>query len=227
MDIIQHSFIWNRCVNRLLLGKEQKMTREEAIAIIRKEYACVDADCDIERNCGRCELHMPSKEPILKAYEMAIQALSQEPISLDDINNALGASFRNGVRSAKVEQEPCEDVVSREAVKDILNNSYSLTDAEHRVEQLPSVTQKPIECDDAISREYLKKIAQSEGAYGYVSAHDIATAPSVTQKSGHWIHFAQSDDCSECGWSTGKYISPSKFCPNCGARMFEPQESEE
>ena len=23
MDIIQHSFIWNRCVNRLLLGKEQ------------------------------------------------------------------------------------------------------------------------------------------------------------------------------------------------------------
>lgn len=46
------------------------------------------------------------------------------------------------------------------------------------------------------------------------------------QKSGHWIHFAQSDDCSECGWSTGKYISPSKFCPNCGCRMVEPQEQE-
>ena len=56
------------------------MTREEAIEIIRKEYACVDADCDIERNCGRCELHMPSKEPILKAYEMAISALEQEPL---------------------------------------------------------------------------------------------------------------------------------------------------
>ena len=55
------------------------MTREEAIEVIRKEYACVDADCDIERSCGKCELHMPSKEPILQAYEMAIQALSQEP----------------------------------------------------------------------------------------------------------------------------------------------------
>lgn len=29
MDIIQHSFIWNRCVNRLLLGKEQKMKCED------------------------------------------------------------------------------------------------------------------------------------------------------------------------------------------------------
>ena len=58
------------------------MTREEAIEVIRKEYACVDADCDIERSCGKCELHMPSKEPILKAYEMAIQALSQEPCSV-------------------------------------------------------------------------------------------------------------------------------------------------
>jgi len=29
------------------------MTREEAIEIIRKEYACVDADCDIERSCGK------------------------------------------------------------------------------------------------------------------------------------------------------------------------------
>ena len=166
-------------------------------------------------------------------YKLLKEALSQEPTEkpMCDRNICISNEY-NGIGCDecivnKVEQEPCEDVVSREAVKDILNNSYSLTDAEHRVEQLPSVTQKPIECDDAISREYLKKIAQSEGAYGYVSAHDIATAPSVTQKSGHWIHFAQSDDCSECGWSTGKYISPSKFCPNCGARMFEPQESEE
>ena len=55
------------------------MTREEAIAIIRKEYLCVDRDCGIEKNCGRCDLMMPSKEPILEAYKMAIQALEQEP----------------------------------------------------------------------------------------------------------------------------------------------------
>ena len=55
------------------------MTREEAIAIIRKEYLCMDRDCDIERSCGKCDLMMPIKEPILEAYKMAIQALEQEP----------------------------------------------------------------------------------------------------------------------------------------------------
>lgn len=55
------------------------MTREEAIAIIRKEYLCVDRDCDIERSCGKCDLMMPSKEPILEAYKVAIKALEQEP----------------------------------------------------------------------------------------------------------------------------------------------------
>lgn len=52
-----------------------KMTNEEAIAIIRKEYLCVDRDCDIERSCGKCDLVMPSKEPILQAYKLAIRAL--------------------------------------------------------------------------------------------------------------------------------------------------------
>ena len=54
--------------------------REQAIAIIRREYLCVDRDCDIEKNCGRCDLMMPRKEPILQAYKMAMDALEQEPI---------------------------------------------------------------------------------------------------------------------------------------------------
>ena len=62
----------------------EKMTKDEAIAIIRKEYLCVDRDCDIERNCGKCDLMIPSKEPILEAYKMALKALEQEPI-LDKI----------------------------------------------------------------------------------------------------------------------------------------------
>ena len=55
------------------------MTREEAKAIIRKEYLCVDRNCDIEKSCGRCDLMIPSKEPILQAYKMAMDALEQEP----------------------------------------------------------------------------------------------------------------------------------------------------
>ncbi len=58
----------------------EEMTNEEAIAIIRKEYLCVDRDCDIDRSCGKCDLMMPSKEPILEAYKLAIEALEQEPV---------------------------------------------------------------------------------------------------------------------------------------------------
>lgn len=54
------------------------MTNEEAIAIIRNEYKCVDRDCNIERSCGKCDLMMPSKEPILEAYKLAIKALEQQ-----------------------------------------------------------------------------------------------------------------------------------------------------
>lgn len=54
-----------------------KMTNEEAKAIISNEYKCVDRDCDIERSCGKCDLMMPNKEPILKAYKLAIKALEQ------------------------------------------------------------------------------------------------------------------------------------------------------
>ena len=36
---------------------------------------------------------------------------------------------------------------------------------------------------------------------------------------GEWIHYAWSDECSICGYDTGKYEMGSKFCPNCGADM--------
>ena len=53
------------------------MTREQAIQIIHTEYKCVNRDCSIETNCGKCDLMMPTKEPILEAYKMAISALSE------------------------------------------------------------------------------------------------------------------------------------------------------
>lgn len=94
------------------------MTREQAITIIRQEYLCVDRDCNIEKNCGKCDLAMPSKEPILEAYKMAIEAL---------------------------EQEPCDDCVSRQAVFEIIRdfeykNSHEEMLINSRIKQLPSVT---------------------------------------------------------------------------------------
>lgn len=78
------------------------MTRKEALTIIRKEYLCVDRDCDIERSCGQCDLVMPSKESILEAYKMAMQAL----------------------------QELCEDAISRQSVLDMAYDMSEI-DGEH------------------------------------------------------------------------------------------------
>jgi len=65
------------------------MTNEQAAEIIRKEYQCVDRDCDIERSCGKCDLMMPSKEPILQAYKMAIKALEHEQALKEAFNIAV------------------------------------------------------------------------------------------------------------------------------------------
>lgn len=85
-------------------------------------------------------------------------------------------------------------------------------------------------CEDVISREYLKKIAQSEGAYGYVSAYDIATAPSVTHKSGKWIDYRDDGfvECPFCEHATTceDNIDELHYCFYCGAKMVEPQKSE-
>lgn len=141
--------------------KQTNLTAEEAIAVIEREIACVNKECNIERACGQCELVMPSKEPIIEAYKLAIEALKTKP---------------------------CEDCISRQTVLDIVNNPLNIR-LDEIIKKLPPVTPK--------------------------------------SKTAHWIHFANSDDCSGCGWSIGKYISPSDYCPKCGARMIEPAESEE
>lgn len=50
----------------------------EAIAILQKEYLCVNRNCNIERSCAKCDLMMPNKEPILQAYKTAIEALEKQ-----------------------------------------------------------------------------------------------------------------------------------------------------
>ena len=98
------------------------------------------------------------------AMMMAIQALSREPISLDDINNALEASFRNGVRSAKVEQEPCDDAISRADFESHLFENYCVP-----VSKIGKPNQYSSGC-------FYKDVVKC-----------LDDLPSVTQKSGKWI----------------------------------------
>lgn len=51
-------------------------------------------------------------------------------------------------------------------------------------------------------------------------------------KTGHWIEHEQNEiahiECSEClTWFLRCHLTRNSFCPNCGAKMIDPQESEE
>ncbi len=135
-----------------------------------------------------------------------LKALSQEPICIGKVEfdeDKLREIVKEQVARIEItaEQEPCTDAVSREAVCDYIaefvNDEYS-TDAE-------------CEMVDAMI----------EG---------IQHLPSVTHKSGKWIdkdlrkeEYVLVGKCSVCGQVRVK----DKFCSNCGAEMFEPQESED
>lgn len=54
----------------------------------------------------------------------------------------------------------------------------------------------------------------------------IANGIPLEPKSGKWKFVCQHwRKCSECGYSH-KFAEDWNYCPNCGARMVEPQESE-
>jgi len=58
---------------------------------------------------------------------------------------------------------------------------------------------------------------------------DIETADVQPVKHGHWVNckagfYHSFGECSECGhFTTMKH----NYCPNCGAKMVKPQESED
>ena len=59
-----------------------------------------------------------------------------------------------------------------------------------------------------------------------IQVNNIKALPSVTPqepKTGHWIDCKDWYECSECGES---HSYCHKYCPYCGAKMVEPQESE-
>lgn len=109
---------------------------------------------------------------------------------------------------------------------------------------LEELEQQP--CDDAISREAAITIAGTHTLTVDETVKALERLPSVTQKSGKWIKvksgdkdFPESIVCSRCSNENshldfnenaepiGKVFVTSKYCPNCGAKMVESQESED
>ena len=101
-----------------------------------------------------------------------------------------------------LEQEPCEDCISREAV-------LALSDY---VGETPTYSNPYAKLEEVVRVE------------------DIKSLPSVQPKikTGHWIYDGDQIICSRCHTAFG-FISlklVTDFCAKCGADMRESQESE-
>lgn len=91
-------------------------------------------------------------------------------------------------------------------------------------------------CDDAISR-ILKRMWNCRGKHTtsidkvkmeQIIRDELSVNPQEP-KTGHWSHdgshWKNRFICSGCGYKL--FDEPTNYCPNCGCRMVEPQESEE
>ena len=91
-------------------------------------------------------------------------------------------------------------------------------------------------CDDAISRQAAIDVVSGIDRHFVKYIKELPTVTPI-QRTGHWIEKDGFDgdvyyDCSECGesWTTIEgtpWQNGMCYCPNCGAKMVEPQESEE
>lgn len=148
-----------------------------------------------------------TKEELLKKIDFEKKWLYDCGIFGSDVDIAFHA-IKNKVIEA-LEQEECEDAISRQAVIDIL---------------------------DDMTKDYAKS-NDFEKVNG-VAWVKVQKLPSVNPpKTGHWIkltdyHFSNISymgECSECGDTVLIYEdeeSEWKYCPNCGCHMVETQESE-
>ena len=154
--------------------------------------------------------------------------------------------------------EPCEDAVSREAVVDdfiewrekleyAVGEDYSgvhlLNVAIQKIWDMPSVTSKPIECEDAVSRQAVVEIIEFEDkwlldAKGHNKDTEIAFSGLKTKitnlpcvqpkaKTGRWKRVSfdkyrfNADYVYECQNCKEHAFQKWNYCPNCGARMAD------
>ncbi|MBO7733422.1 MAG: hypothetical protein J6S67_12730 [Methanobrevibacter sp.] len=202
------------------------MTREEQL-----DWLC--------RLRSEIYVYMPKEWliPMNDALDMTIKALSQEPcddaISRKAVLDIFGYVMDYWKEHA-IDVEPHE-------IKDALIEQYEFT--AKQLNELPSVTQKTIECDDAISREDVEECKElmtdiNRDTVYAVRMSDIRQLPSVTQKSGKWIPFSErlpkpfenclittTDGEVIYHYDDGHYSKYKAWMPL--PEPYEPQESEE
>lgn len=166
--------------------------------------------------------------------------------AIERLNNAKGCpllydSHVEAIEMAisALEQEPCDDAISRDAVLKVIDGWYEQNRDTENIEDLIILitymgnVQPQTVCDDVVSRAEVKRIVdfykeQYDGIYHINESID--KLPSVQpSRKGHWIikdryyHDTITAECSECGREVEIPTCMSelmyKGCPYCLADM--------
>ena len=57
--------------------------------------------------------------------------------------------------------------------------------------------------------------------------HHQNVADVAPVRHGRWIELSRTSKCSECGFETGRYEPPRRYCPECGAKMDWKEDGHE
>ena len=155
----------------------------------------------------------------------AIQTLKQLRLDYEEFyeehNNEVTQAYDMAIASLETDEaydlmyeqpEFCKNCISREAVY------YYISSHIHEI-----ITESGTD-KNAHTNAILRSLANG-----------IKTMPSVLPKAekqkGHWIFVDKAHEhahCSECDYGNVDLLDgrPHNYCPNCGAKMVEPQESE-
>ena len=205
------------------------------------EKGCDSWDCNFERKVTR-------KETIKVLEDMKKGIYPYDPnVYLDIAINSLEIDERYELEYEQI--EPCEDAISRQAVLNVITEQERL--ASDRVRDTPSSLGNGLHT--WVNPAYTRYSAQlSERAQfkamiqsmppvtpqAICPSHgiDCEDCPAYEPKTGHWIEKDGFDgdtyyDCSECGESFCLIDgTPTdnlyNYCPNCGAKMEESEETE-
>ena len=192
------------------------------------------------------EKDLISRQAVIYYIKPYIQEIITESgVDKNERTNRILRLIINGIETMPTgrgcrHEEDAEDCTSRqEAIRAIQAEYYDHAvgiDIVDIVAHLPSVIPKPEQepCEDCISRREAlshKHIVYDDDGIGcsVVRVDEIMALPSATPqtKTGKWERYVNDYiKCSKCGALVKSYHS-YKYCPKCGCRMVELQESEE
>ncbi len=95
-------------------------------------------------------------------------------------NSIKGCSVKTREKMTMMTREEIEELKGLAASMGLYDDKKPCKRAVILGKAINTLEQEP--CEDCISRDHLLSVANMDGAYGYVSTHDIAKAPPVNPK---------------------------------------------